>query len=204
MNDACQRARQKWESCRKLRSCSDGTAHPLSLVAVVRAYYRDHQQGARAELEYYANLPTIKEAVARASRAERPDGKRHDHQRRLRLEALGKAARGVEGTSWKVFKHFSQLHSYLESRIGAIPGIGELMVYDTALRIGARLGLEPEVVYLHRGTRSGLKALGFNPRRPTVPLHELPGALTSLRPHEAEDCLCIYRDRIRLPGGQAE
>lgn len=206
MNDTCRRSRRKWESCRKARSCLAGNTRPLSLVAVVRAYCRDYQQGARAELEYYANLPTIEEAVARASRAERPDGKRHDHQRRVRGEALRKVARSVEGTSWQVFRRFSQLHSYLESCIGAIPGIGELMVYDTALRIGARLGLEPEAVYVHRGTRIGLKALGFDARRPTVALHELPVALSSLRPHEVEDCLCIYKSRIRPPatGAQAE
>ena len=70
------------------------------------------------------------------------------------------------------------------------------MVYDTALRIGAKLGLEPEVVYLHRGTRSGMKALGLDVGRPFIEVDELPQALRSLRPHEIEDCVCIYKSEL--------
>lgn len=70
------------------------------------------------------------------------------------------------------------------------------MVYDTALRIGAKLDLEPEVVYLHRGTRSGMGALGLNISRPFIELHELPRELRSLRPHEIEDCVCIYKSEL--------
>ena len=40
--------------------------------------------------------------------------------------------------------------------------MGELVVYDTALRIGARFGLEPEKVYVHRGTREGVRKLGLD------------------------------------------
>jgi hypothetical protein len=70
------------------------------------------------------------------------------------------------------------------------------MVYDTALRIGAKLGLEPEVVYLHRGTRRGVRALGLDADRTFVALGELPHELRALRPHEIEDCLCIYKTEL--------
>ena len=70
------------------------------------------------------------------------------------------------------------------------------MVYDTALRIGAKLGLEPEVVYLHRGARSGMKALGLGAGRLFVEVYELPHELRSLRPHEIEDCVCIYKTKL--------
>ena len=39
--------------------------------------------------------------------------------------------------------------------------LGELTVYDVAHRIGAYLQLEPDVVYLHRGTRIGARYLGL-------------------------------------------
>ena len=68
------------------------------------------------------------------------------------------------------------------------------MVYDTALRIGAKLGVEPKTVYLHRGTRSGAKALGIETNRPFIEVHEFPRQLRSLRPRELEDCLCIYKE----------
>lgn len=132
----------------------------------------------------------------RISRAERPDGKRHDHQTRIRRGALKQVVRRFKGTAWNVHKTFSELHSFLGRRIGSIPGIGELMVYDTALRIGAKLGLHPKGVYLHRGTRSGVRALGLDTDRPFINVYELPRELRTLRPHEIEDCLCIYKAEL--------
>jgi len=200
MNQACRRALETWKSCRRRETKSSHTTRPVTLAGVVRAYRQDYQRGARAELEYYANLPSLEAAIARASRAERPDGKRHDHQTRVRQDALQEMERRLAKTSLRSYKSFADLHSFLECSIGTIPGIGELMVYDTALRIGAKLGLEPEVVYLHRGTRSGMKALGLDIGRQFIELHELPQALRSLRPHEIEDCVCIYKSELGSRG----
>jgi hypothetical protein len=162
----------------------------------VRAYRRDYQQGAGAELAYYANLPSLKEAVMRAARAERPDGKRHPHQTRIGRNALREVEERLLGVSFRGCTDFSLLHAFLSSTIRAIAGVGELMVYDTALRIGAKLGLEPRTVYLHRGTRAGIRALGLDWRRADIELHELPRELRSLRPHEIEDCVCIYKSEL--------
>jgi hypothetical protein len=171
-------------------------AAPATLTEVVLAYRQNYRPGARPELEYYANLPSLEEAVARASRAERPDGKRHDHQTRIHQNALHQVERRLAKTSLRSYTSFATLHSFLDRRIGSVPGVGELMVYDTALRIGAKLGFEPEVVYLHRGTRSGMRALGLNIGRAFIELHELPRPLRSLRPHEIEDCVCIYKSAL--------
>jgi len=101
---------------------------------------------------------------------------------------------------------FDELFELVEALIRPIYGIGELAVYDTALRIGERLGLEPTKVYLHRGTREGAKALGLAYRRKAIELAELPTELRSLPARELEDVLCIYKDeftgrRHRLPRG---
>lgn len=40
-----------------------------------------------------------------------------------------------------------------------VKGFGELSIYDTAVRIGAHLRIEPDKVYLHAGAREGIKAL---------------------------------------------
>jgi len=196
MNHACRKALGVWKSCRDRRLRSGDTTRPVTFAGIVRAYRHDYALGARAELDYYANLASVDEAVDRASRAERPDGKRHDHQTRIRRDALDEVAQQLKAVSWNAHKTFPDLHSFLERKIGTIPGIGELMVYDTALRIGAKLGLEPEVVYLHRGTRVGVRALGLDADRPFVTLSELPHELRSLRPHEIEDCLCIYKREL--------
>jgi len=55
-----------------------------------------------------------------------------------------------------------------------IPGIGELAIYDTALRIAAKLRFEPAVVFLHAGTRIGANE-SFS---------------------RAMDVLCICKDRL--------
>ena len=67
------------------------------------------------------------------------------------------------------------------------------MVYDTVLRIGAKLDLFPDRVYLHCGTREGARALGLKWRDPWLKVDELPRELRRLKPHEIEDFLCIYK-----------
>ena len=89
--------------------------------------------------------------------------------------------------------------SVVRDAIGPIHGIGDLTIYDTALRIGVNLGLWPTRVYLHSGTRVGARALGLNWRAPHIEPDDCPAELQLLRPHEIEDCLCIFKDRFVRP-----
>jgi hypothetical protein len=57
---------------------------------------------------------------------------------------------------------FADLIGIVASIAEGVSGLGELYIYDTALRIGAKSGLEPDMVYLHAGTRKGAKALGLD------------------------------------------
>jgi hypothetical protein len=94
---------------------------------------------------------------------------------------------------------FEELHDRLASL--RFKRVGPLMIYDTAFRMGAKLGLEPRLVYLHRGTRDGAVLLGFSKKRRTLEPNELPPAFRALRPYEIEDCLCIFkRDIARMRG----
>ena len=88
---------------------------------------------------------------------------------------------------------FDDLFDLVDKHILPIQGIGPLTVYDTALRIGARLGLSPTRVYLHAGTRAGARELGLDAQRGTIEMDELPEPLRQLSPREAEDLLCIYK-----------
>jgi hypothetical protein len=89
---------------------------------------------------------------------------------------------------------FDALLKIVEDEIGPIHKIGKLTVYDTALRIAAWRGLEPEAIYLHAGTRVGAKALGLAHHEGPVALKQLPAPLRRLSPREIEDVLCIYKD----------
>jgi hypothetical protein len=70
------------------------------------------------------------------------------------------------------------------------------MVYDTAVRIGAYLGLEPDRVYLHAGTRRGARALGLGAGREWLEIRELPVQFRRLNGRRLEDILCIYKREL--------
>jgi hypothetical protein len=91
---------------------------------------------------------------------------------------------------------FHELWQRIRIILGAVTGLGELYIYDTALRIGAHLNLLPDRVYLHAGTRTGAKAFGIVSRHEEwIEVGELPSPLRELPPHEVEDILCIYKDK---------
>jgi hypothetical protein len=67
-------------------------------------------------------------------------------------------------------RSFADLHAVVSRAIRSVPGVGELTVYDTALRIGAKLGFARERVYLHAGTRQGAKRLALDWQAESVSL----------------------------------
>src|SRR6266498_1169290 len=91
---------------------------------------------------------------------------------------------------------FDELFELIAATIGQIRRIGPLAVYDTALRIGARFGLQPAKVYLHAGTRMGAKGLGLDSTADAIEMGELPAELRTLTAREVEDALCIYKDEF--------
>jgi len=170
------------------------------LAVVVRDYLRRFRSRAAAELNSFESEPTLSSAITRAAAAERPDGRRYDHQRRLSQSTLREVERSLSGVPLGSCQSFEELHTEIERRILPIRGVGELMVYDTALRIGAKLGLLPNRVFLHRGTRLGARALALDWRARLLEPSALPPALRSRPPHEVEDILCIYKAHLRGPG----
>ena len=97
---------------------------------------------------------------------------------------------------------FEELIELVNGLIRPIDRIGELAVYDTALRIGARFGLEPEKVYVHSGTRDGARKLDSDlANRETIEMDELPAPIRKLKPREAEDFLCVYQEAARRREG---
>jgi hypothetical protein len=162
------------------------------LNAVVRAYQRDWMPHAKAELDHFRNQPSLASAVTEAGMCRRGDGKRFDHQRRIKKVALRNATGALQRSNLSNCRTFDELHDAIEQAIGHIDGIGELTVYDTSLRIGAYLRLEPDFVYLHAGTSAGAKALGLPHRDKRLTINQIPASLRQLRPHQIEDVLCIY------------
>lgn len=166
------------------------------LRAVVEHYKQNFRANARAELNSFLAEMTIEDAIARAGCAETPAGRRYSHQRRLKHDDLKAATiRLLErAAALQAAASFAKLYDMVDEAVGHFGGIGELYVYDTSLRIGAKLGRMPEHVFLHAGARKGAAALGMNVkgvRRLFV--FDFDQRLRELEAHEIEDVLCIYK-----------
>ena len=168
-----------------------------NLAAMVRLYSAKYRKKAREELKGFRKQ-RFHLAVARAGLAEHEGGRRFSHQRRLKQTTLEEAREVLLSVSGRLrrTKDFDQLHESIQHALDGIKGLGSLYFYDTALRIGANLRMLPERVYLHRGTRAGAKALGLEWRESSLDPECLPKELASLKPHEVEDFLCIFKDRL--------
>jgi hypothetical protein len=168
---------------------------------IVAHYLAEKKSKADNELRWFRIQRKIHDAVRLAGLAKGPHGKRFRHQFRIPEQVLQRASRALLRNLHRLgrCKSFEALFRAVDETVSPIPGIGPLTVYDTALRIGARLGLSPEQVYLHAGTRHGAVALGLDLDRSAIPISELPKPLDQLSGGEAEDILCIYAgDLARL------
>jgi len=167
--------------------------------AIVAAYITDYQDRSKEEWAFFASQSTLAATVRLAGLAEGPKSKRMSHQRRIPRSVLRESAGRLLRRlgALKRSRSFEQLHDVVAATIGPIPGIGDLTVYDTAIRIAAHRNLSPKRVYLHAGTREGARALGVSRDREWVMPRELPRELRRLRPMEIEDCLCIYKADLR-------
>lgn len=168
------------------------------LTQIAADYIANHRARARAELAFFRDLPTDEDAISQAALGKDAAGRRHSHQRRLHETALKESERRLGGNlqTLQAAGSFDELINLVDSSIRSVFGIGELAVYDIALRIGARFGFEPSQVYLHRGTRQGARALGLGARRLVLGITDLPAELQALSPREAEDALCIYKHQL--------
>lgn len=179
------------------RSHTTGT-----LRGIVDAYIRDKREDAARELRFYAIQRSLADAISVAALCKSPSGKRHSHQCRIPFASLAEARRRLLAADLRGAAIFDELHDLVADTVRGIWMVAELTVYDIAHRIGAHVGLAPERVYLHRGTRDGARALGLGRGRATLELHELPREFHRLTAAEAEDCLCIYKKEIaRLVAG---
>jgi len=140
----------------------------------------------------------LSDAIRLAALAVSSKGKRYSHQRRLSKTALEQAQDILLENEelMRQSQDFDDLFLLFERLLSSVKELGELYIYDTALRIGAKIGVFPERVYLHTGTRIGAKALGFDGRMKTLEVSQLPEWLQQLQPHEIEDVLCIFKEML--------
>jgi hypothetical protein len=170
---------------------------PMTFEDIVRDYIRNYRDAARAEMETFRHERSRTATIRRAALCEFPDGKRHPHQYLIPKRLLELAEDHLQAAAKRIAdaRDFDALHEIVKHEIGSVHGIGKLMVYDIAHRIGAYFGKSPRLIYLHRGTKDGAAILGF--KGETLNPALLPAAFSGLTAAEAEDCLCIYKDELR-------
>lgn len=171
--------------------------HELSALVVD---FRNHcATGELEELKFFQDQPSFDLAIHCAAHAINADGKRYSHQCLIRRTAIPQALATLRQNKNRLVNSssFEELHSILHSVLWSIYGVGELYVYDTALRLGAFLKLFPEKIYLHAGTRKGALALGLNVSAGVLEITDFPEPIRSLQPYEIESFLCVYKDDFK-------
>ena len=170
----------------------------MNWEAIIRHYKAKHYPNHVAEMGWYRGQPSLRHAIGVAALAEDGRQKRFHHQRRLKRVALDKAKINLVRAEAKIenCRTFDELLTLLEELLVGVSGLGELYRYDTALRIGSWLGIQPDRVYLHAGTRVGATMLGIPRGLRSVENDRFPEPVRQLPATEIEDILCIYKGRI--------
>lgn len=170
----------------------------MDLSKLVEIYRRKNAPRHKNELEHFRCFLTLRDTVEAATMAVGPDGNMLRHQRRVGKDVLAEAKDVLLQRLIEIEQcsNFAQLIDVVKQSTEAIDRFGSLAVYDTALRIGAKLNRLPEFVYIHAGTKAGAKALELDASQPFLAISELPEPLRQLEPHEIEDFLCIYKEHF--------
>ncbi len=181
--------------CAGLAESGDSMEPNNNLSEIVHKYRQSNPR--HDELKFFRELPNLEAAIHHAAFAD-IHGTRHPHQHRLTKKALTEAKQNLIKNYITISqaKDFDSLFQYVKRSCCEITGIGELYVYDTSLRIGAKLNLMPAKVYLHRGTRVGARVLGLGSKVEALEISQMPPELRKLEAYEIEDFLCfLYKDQ---------
>jgi hypothetical protein len=170
----------------------------VNFGAIIRRYETHHCPDTDVELAWFEGQATLEDAVRCAALARDARGKRYSHQTRIKRTAIAQAEQRLLAAveDLRRCESFDEVYRLVQGALADVYGIGDLYIYDTALRIGAWLGLLPEKVYLHAGVKEGAAALGLDTTRDALAGEDLPEGLRHLPAHEAEDILCIFKHRL--------
>ena len=171
------------------------SCRPLSTLVAIYRSRPDLGPKLDDYLDYFRALKSLDDAIRFACHGK--EGKIHGHQHLVGKEKLEQARKVLERHAHEITacESFEDLHTLIEHRTNNIDRFGVLAVYDTSLRLGAYLGLWPELVYLHAGTKKGCKAMGVTTKGGRVEMEKMPEAVQSLEPYHAENFLCVFKHK---------
>ena len=174
----------------------------MNLNSIALDYVLNVRPKAQEEIDWFTQQPALGQAIEYAALAINKRRKKYRRQWRLKNISLEAARQILLKSCDEILKSndFDDLFALIEKLCKPIKGIGELYIYDTSLRIAARLHIMPKKVYLHAGTRAGAWALGLDINIKALEFSKIPLEFRNLEPHEIEDVLCIYKDYFSKSG----
>lgn len=171
---------------------------------IIEDYHQLKSLGLDTWLSDCARTKDVLLVIEMAALARNIDKEKHPHQYRVPNHTLREFANNLIKTSESVVscRTFEELYETVNS--ARIAGIGDLTVYDTSQRIGARLKLLPRKVYLHQGTRVGAER--YLGRKINVDFIDKSEFIhfRHLKCSEIEDILCIYKDSFPFKNAGAK
>lgn len=183
-----------------------------NLDAIVRDFqwrYVDRKKTDQV-IAFCGEAPDLPTAVRRAVEARDANGKHHNHQSKVNIDArrlFGRRIIRAAQAGRIPLDDFDDMHDWMDDHKPV--GIGPVTVYDVAVRVAAFVGIEPKSVYMHAGVRQGFKALaqaldrqGYpkadwylrHLRDDKVKVNNFPRPLDSMKADDVEDILCTYRE----------
>jgi hypothetical protein len=168
------------------------------LGSLVADFLKNYKRESSREAKFFRSMPSTGLAIHHVAMAIDGNDRCFDHQFHITQPARRKAKQVLTllEKPMKACETFDELHTLFLRHLSPIRGLGEMYIYDAALRMGAHLKLAPDFVYLHRGTRVGAKALGITVNRSHIEKSAFPKALRALSADEIETFLCIYRNQL--------
>lgn len=150
-------------------------------------------------IEYILEQTSIEEVIRIAVHSKDKMGRVHPHQRHIRKIAYEKLLKALIPKKERInaIKDFDYLISLITTEGEKIFGVGEMLIYDTAFRIGKWKKIYPQKIYLHAGTRKGVERL-MNKRKKDAYISKdsLPPPFNTciLACWQLENFFCIYKD----------
>jgi hypothetical protein len=176
------------------KSFSPPLPSPVSHYEIVRHFILHKRNKLHDELAWFASQPSFARALDEAVHARDKHGKRLSHQRRLVRHVIPAAFSLLQAQTHQLEQSnsFDALLAQIELALSGVPHAGDLYFYDTALRLGAFLGLYPTRVFLQTGARKGALRLSSAYQNRSIPLSNFPEPFHALAPFEMENLLCSY------------
>ncbi len=190
-----------------MKTNSFSTYNPTSLREIIRDYRKWRKNNPDSWFDHCIAQTSLKDAIQAAALSVNARGTMSGHQclvGHVKLEKwsafLLQHQHSIQRAS--TFHALHQLLSDLAQKGKAtneIKGVGEMLLYDTCHRLGGYLGLYPEEVYVHNGTRKGSKNIlaGSYPKgsqKLKLSIFPTEFAQENVTASELEDILCIFKD----------